>query len=77
MILPVGEPDPAGVVLPFLRKARAAGVRRAVPLNSSAIPEGGPAMGQVHQALPGVFDEWVVLRPSWFMQNFTIDHAHA
>ncbi|MFE9798354.1 NAD(P)H-binding protein [Streptomyces goshikiensis] len=77
LIPPPGSPDPAAVMLPFLRRARAAGVCRAVLLSSSAIPAGGPAVGRVHQALPGLFDEWAVLRPSWFMQNFTGDHAHA
>ncbi|MDT0449448.1 NmrA family NAD(P)-binding protein [Streptomyces hesseae] len=77
VIPPVGDPDPAAVVLPFLRRARAAGVRRAVLLSASSIPEGGPAVGLVHQALPGIFDEWAVLRPSWFMQNFTGSHLHA
>jgi uncharacterized protein YbjT (DUF2867 family) len=77
LIPPLGAPDPAAVMLPFLQQARAAGVRRAVLLSSSAIPAGGPAVGQVHQALPGLFAEWAVLRPSWFMQNFTGDHAHA
>ena len=77
LIPPLGDSDPASVMLPFLRRARAAGVRRAVLLSSSAIPEGGPAVGTVHQALPGLFDEWAVLRPSWFMQNFTGAHAHA
>jgi uncharacterized protein YbjT (DUF2867 family) len=77
LIPPLGAPDPAAVMLPFLRQARAAGVRRAVLLSSSAIPAGGPVVGQVHQALPGLFSEWAVLRPSWFMQNFTGDHAHA
>ncbi|WP_051774786.1 NmrA family NAD(P)-binding protein [Streptomyces sp. NRRL S-237] len=77
LVPPVGDPDPAAVMLPFLDRARAAGVRRAVLLSSSAIPEGGPAVGQVHRALPGLFDEWAVLRPSWFMQNFTGAHAHA
>ncbi len=77
VIPPVGDPDPVGVVVPFLRRARAAGVRRAVLLSASSIPEGGPAVGQVHQALPGIFDEWAVLRPSWFMQNFTGSHVHA
>lgn len=77
LIPPLGDSDPATVMLPFLRQARAAGVRRAVLLSSSAIPEGGPAVGAVHQALPGLFDEWAVLRPSWFMQNFTGAHAHA
>ncbi|MER5810932.1 NAD(P)H-binding protein [Streptomyces sp. NPDC002033] len=77
LVPPIGDPDPAAVMLPFLRQARAGGVRRAVLLSSSAIPEGGPAAGAVHGALPGLFDEWAVLRPSWFMQNFTGTHAHA
>ncbi|GHC59837.1 oxidoreductase [Streptomyces cinnamoneus] len=77
LIPPLGDPDPAAVMLPFLQRARTAGVCRAVLLSSSAIPVGGPAVGQVHQALPGLFDQWAVLRPSWFMQNFTGSHAHA
>jgi len=77
LIPPVGDADPAAVMLPFLRQAHAAGVHRAVLLSSSAIPEGGPAAGTVHQALPDQFEQWAVLRPSWFMQNFTGTHAHA
>ncbi|MCH5676985.1 NmrA family NAD(P)-binding protein [Streptomyces gilvus] len=77
VIPPLGSREPAAVMLPFLRLGRAAGVRRTVLLSSSAIPCGGPATGQVHQALPDLFDEWAVLRPSWFMQNFTGDHLHA
>lgn len=77
LIPPLGDLDPASVMLPFLRQARATGVHRAVLLSSSAIPEGGPAVGAVHQALPRLFNEWAVLRPSWFMQNFTGTHAHA
>ncbi|MBP0456339.1 NmrA family NAD(P)-binding protein [Streptomyces montanisoli] len=74
---PVGDFDPAQVMLPFLRRARDTGVRRAVLLSSSAVASGGPAVGAVHEALPGLFDEWAVLRPSWFMQNFTGSHVHA
>jgi uncharacterized protein YbjT (DUF2867 family) len=77
LIPPLGSREPTAVMLPFLRQGRAAGVRRAVLLSSSAIPSGGPAVGQVHQALPGLFGAWAVLRPSWFMQNFTGDHPHA
>jgi uncharacterized protein YbjT (DUF2867 family) len=77
LIPPLGDSDPAAVMLPFLRQARAAGVQRAVLLSSSAVPEGGPAVGMVHRALPGLFGQWAVLRPSWFMQNFTGTHAHA
>ncbi|GEC07759.1 oxidoreductase [Streptomyces spinoverrucosus] len=77
LVPPLATSTPADVMLPVLEKARAAGVRRAVLLGSSAIPAGGPAVGQVHQALPALFEEWAVLRPSWFMQNFTGDHQHA
>ncbi|WP_225821667.1 NAD(P)H-binding protein [Streptomyces naphthomycinicus] len=77
LVPPPGDPDPAAVMLPFLRQARAAGVHRAVLLSSSAISERGPGVGAVHQALPGLFDQWAVLRPSWFMQNFTGTHVHA
>ncbi|MFI8075257.1 NAD(P)H-binding protein [Streptomyces sp. NPDC086033] len=77
LIPPVGDADPAAVMVPFLRQAHTAGVHRAVLLSSSAIPEGGPAVGRVHQALPDLFEQWAVLRPSWFMQNFTGTHAHA
>ncbi|MEU2392614.1 NAD(P)H-binding protein [Streptomyces sp. NPDC007369] len=77
LIPPLGDPDPAAVMLPFLHLAGTAGVHRAVLLSSSAIPEGGPAVGTVHRALPDMFEQWAVLRPSWFMQNFTGAHAHA
>ncbi|MFF7092554.1 NAD(P)H-binding protein [Streptomyces rubradiris] len=77
LVPPLGDPDPAAVMLPFLRRARAAGVRRAVLLGSSAIPADGPGVGAVHRALPELFDQWAVLRPSWFMQNFTGTHMHA
>ncbi|MFF2925212.1 NAD(P)H-binding protein [Streptomyces celluloflavus] len=77
LIPPLGDFDPAATMLPFLHQARTAGVHRAVLLSSSAIPEGGPAVGKVHQALTDLFEQWAVLRPSWFMQNFTGTHAHA
>ncbi|RJQ67885.1 ergot alkaloid biosynthesis protein [Pseudonocardiaceae bacterium YIM PH 21723] len=77
LVPPIGDPAPAAVMLPFLRLAGERGMRRAVLLSSSAIPAGGPGIGAVHQALPGIFEEWAVLRPSWFMQNFTGEHAHA
>ncbi|MET8558573.1 NAD(P)H-binding protein [Streptomyces sp. NPDC004959] len=77
LVPPLGDSDPEAVMLPFLHQARTVGVRRAVLLSSSAVPEGGPAVGKVHQALPGLFAQWAVLRPSWFMQNFTGTHVHA
>ncbi|WP_046780146.1 NAD(P)H-binding protein [Streptomyces yangpuensis] len=77
LVPPTGSPDPAAVMLPFLHRARTAGVCRVVLLSSSAIPSGGPAVGRVHEQLPALFEEWAVLRPSWFMQNFTGAAPHA
>jgi uncharacterized protein YbjT (DUF2867 family) len=77
LVPPIRDPDPQVVMLPFLDLARAAGVRRAVLLSNSVVPAGGPATGIVHQAIAGTFDEWAVLRPTWFMQNVTGDHPHA
>ncbi|GAA3174008.1 MULTISPECIES: ergot alkaloid biosynthesis protein [Streptomyces] len=77
LVPPVGAADPAAVMLPFLRRAREAGAVRAVLLSSSQIGADDPGTGAVHAALPGLFPEWAVLRPSWFMQNFTGDHQHA
>ncbi|MEU9419356.1 NAD(P)H-binding protein [Streptomyces sp. NPDC048272] len=76
LVPPIGSSDPATVMLPFLHEARTAGVRRAVLLSASAIPAGGPAVGQVHPLLPDLFEQWAVLRPSWFMQNFTGSTPH-
>ncbi|GHB83803.1 oxidoreductase [Streptomyces cirratus] len=76
LVPPIGSSDPGAAMLPFLRQARAAGVHRAVLLSSSAIPAGGPAVGRVHEELPGLFEEWAVLRPSWFMQNFAASTPH-
>ncbi|WP_343449446.1 Rossmann-fold NAD(P)-binding domain-containing protein [Micromonospora oryzae] len=77
LIAPVGDADPAQVMLPFLGLARQAGVRRAVLLSSSAIEAGEPGLGEVQSRLGGMFPEWAVLRPSWFMENFVGDHPHA
>lgn len=46
------------------------GVKRFVLQSSTAIEEGGPAMGKVHTLLKERGDRgeigWAVLRPSWF-----------
>lgn len=66
--------DPSVLMIPFIERALAKGVRRVVVLSSSAIPEGAPGMGQVHRFLREHAPEWSVLQPSWFMQNFTDPH---
>ncbi len=64
------------IVLPLLKMAREAGVRRVVLLSSSAISPGDPGLGQVQTFLSENYPEWVVLRPSWFMQNFFDSRHH-
>lgn len=66
--------DPVPAVSGFIEKAMAFGIKRFVLLSSSAIPQGGPAMGQIHQLLSDKAEQWAVLQPSWFMQNFTEGH---
>ena len=77
LVAPVGALDPVPVMSGFIAQALACGVRRFVLLSSSAIPIGGPAMGQIHRLLADTAPEWAVLRPSWFMQNFTQGHHGA
>jgi uncharacterized protein YbjT (DUF2867 family) len=77
LVPPTRDPDPQAVMLPFLDLARAAGVRRAVLLSNSLVSAGDPMTGVVHQAIADTFGEWAVLRPTWFMQNVTGNHAHA
>lgn len=71
LVAPPGVSELLPVMQPFLEQALAAGVSRFVLLSSSAIEEGGPFMGVIHSWLHRHAPEWVVLRPSWFMQNFS------
>ncbi|GHH61428.1 NmrA family NAD(P)-binding protein [Lentzea cavernae] len=71
---PIGVVDPVPVVESLLARARL--VRRVVLLSSSAVPESATGMGAL-PALVRALPEWAVLRPSWFMQNFTGDHLVA
>ncbi|XXY53620.1 ergot alkaloid biosynthesis protein [Sorangium sp. So ce269] len=71
LMAPVGSPDPYPVMAAFIDRALSSGVRRFVLLSASSLPEGGPAMGMVHRLLRQAAPEWAVLRPTWFMQNFS------
>ncbi|WP_437958951.1 ergot alkaloid biosynthesis protein [Sorangium sp. So ce119] len=75
LVAPAVVEDPSTLMLPFIDRALAAGVRRLVLLSASAVPEGAPGVGVVHRALRERAPEWTVLRPSWFMQNF-VDPRH-
>lgn len=63
--------DTLSSMRPFLEVALQSGVKRFVFLSASSIEEGGPMHGQVHRYLKQHAPSWVVLRPTWFMQNFS------
>ncbi|MDQ7804940.1 NAD(P)H-binding protein [Amycolatopsis sp. A133] len=76
LLAPIGEAEPVALVEPFLADALAGGVRRVVLLSSSAVTEAVPGLGDL-QRLVRTVPEWAVLKPSWFMQNFTGEHLVA
>ncbi|MFI7618225.1 ergot alkaloid biosynthesis protein [Nonomuraea terrae] len=71
LVPPIGVAEPAPMVEPFLHEAVRQGVRRVVLLGSSAVPESTSGVGALYGLVRTVMPEWAVLRPSWFMQNFT------
>lgn len=71
LVAPAIQGDPAPIVIDFVKEAIGAGAKRFVLLSASLLPAGGPGMGQVHKWLEDNAEGWAVLRPSWFMQNFS------
>lgn len=71
LVAPTDDFDSLGAMQGGLTAALSAGVQRFVLLSASSLDEGGPMMGAVHAWLRGNAPEWAVLRPSWFMQNFS------
>ncbi|RZS39215.1 uncharacterized protein YbjT (DUF2867 family) [Herbihabitans rhizosphaerae] len=77
LIAPIGVADPVPLVEPLLHEAVESGVRRVVLLGFSALNEETPGWGALPGLVRTVSPEWTVLRPSWFMNNFTGDHPVA
>lgn len=71
LVAPTGVSEPLPVMMPFMELAIRTGVKRFVLLSASSLEPGGPMMGMVHAWLCDHAPEWVVLRPTWFMQNFS------
>jgi uncharacterized protein YbjT (DUF2867 family) len=71
LVAPPGVMEPLAVMQPFLERSLAKGVTRFVLLSASSLEEDGPVMGAVHGWLRRNAPSWVVLRPTWFMQNFS------
>ncbi|WP_410640635.1 NAD(P)H-binding protein [Amycolatopsis sp. lyj-346] len=76
LLAPIGEAEPAALVEPFLAGAVDTGVRRVVLLSSSAVTDDTPGLGDLPRLVRAA-PEWAVLKPSWFMQNFTGGHLVA
>jgi len=55
----------------FVQSAQRRGAQRFVLLSMASLPAGGPGQGQTHQWLMDNTDDWAVLCPSAFMQNFS------
>ncbi|MEI9991287.1 MAG: ergot alkaloid biosynthesis protein [Rhizomicrobium sp.] len=71
LVAPARGGDPAQAMIGFVQAAMARGMGRFVLLSASLLSAGGPGMGQVHQWLHDNAPQWAVIRPSWFMQNFS------
>jgi ergot alkaloid biosynthesis protein len=71
LVAPTDRTDHLSLMQPILEQAMALGTRRFVLLSSSQFVPGDPMMGEVHAWLATNAPEWAVLRPSWFMQNFS------
>lgn len=71
LVAPGTVQNPYGLMQDFIALAMRQGVRRFVFLSMAGLPAGGPAHGQVHQWLKDNSDDWAVLCPSAFMQNFS------
>jgi len=74
LIAPPTVNNPYDLMLDFIASAMRKGVGRFVFLSMAGLPAGGPAHGQVHQWLKDNSDDWAVLCPSAFMQNFSQGH---
>ncbi|WP_037064343.1 NAD(P)H-binding protein [Pseudonocardia acaciae] len=76
LVPPLLNLDPMTLVGPFLDTARRLGVRKVVLLGSLAVLPNAPGVAEMYDAVRRA-PEWVVLRPSGFMQNFTGPHPLA
>jgi uncharacterized protein YbjT (DUF2867 family) len=74
LVAPPTVNNPYDLMQDFIASAMRKGVRRFVFLSMAGLPAGGPAHGQVHQWLKDNSDDWAVLCPSAFMQNFSQGH---
>jgi uncharacterized protein YbjT (DUF2867 family) len=68
---------PASQQIRMLELAKAANVRRVVRLSAMGVEHSDNPLRQVEQAIEQTDLEWTILRPTWFMQNFSTTSAQA
>jgi len=71
LVAPTGVDDGPVRMVAFAQAAMRRGARRFVLLSMASLPAGGPGLGQTHQWLKDNTEDWAVLCPSAFMQNFS------
>lgn len=72
LILPETLFTAGQVAAQFLAAAAEAGVRRVVALSARGVEEyPGHPLAAVEDAVRAHASEWAILKPNWFMQNFT------
>ena len=73
LVPPALVADASEQVIPFLRRAVDGGVRKIVQLSALGIDAAPEELGarKTELAVMGSGVEWTILRPNWFMQNFS------
>jgi len=72
LVAPIGQSeDLLSVTKEFIDLAVTKGVKRFVLLSGTHTEKGGPDIGKIHEYLDQKGVEYFVLRPTWFMENFT------
>ncbi|TFK41647.1 hypothetical protein BDQ12DRAFT_663693 [Crucibulum laeve] len=63
--------DMLPLVKPFIDLAVSKGVKHFVFMSAAQYVKGGPTMGKVHEYLANVGVSYFVVRPTWFIDNFS------
>jgi uncharacterized protein YbjT (DUF2867 family) len=66
---------PAEPEIRFVDAAKAAGVQRIVKLSAMGVENADVPLRQVEKHVEASGLAWTLLRPNWFMQNFSTSHA--
>jgi festuclavine dehydrogenase len=64
-------PEPGPIVNKFIDLAMSKGVKKFILVGGTSIPKGGPFTGAIWAHLDQSGAEYAILRPSWFMENFS------